>query len=80
MMNLEKDTGSYIKSIKDLIKKKKFKRAGRLVWDCTKLGTFKRPWKKIGRNDICPCGRMRDLPRDITKQMKYKFCCGRNSL
>ena len=30
--------------------------------------------KKIGRNDPCPCGKLR--PNGLP--MKYKDCCGRN--
>ena len=31
--------------------------------------------KKPGRNESCPCGKMRD---DNSRQLKYKECCGRD--
>jgi preprotein translocase subunit SecA len=31
--------------------------------------------KKPGRNDPCPCGKMKD---DGTRRLKYKECCGRD--
>lgn len=31
--------------------------------------------EKIGRNDPCPCGRMKE---DGSRRLKYKECCGRN--
>ncbi|MEG1789603.1 MAG: preprotein translocase subunit SecA [Oscillospiraceae bacterium] len=31
--------------------------------------------KKPGRNDPCPCGKMKD---DGSRRLKYKECCGRN--
>ena len=31
--------------------------------------------KKPGRNDPCPCGKMK---ADGSRRLKYKECCGRN--
>ena len=31
--------------------------------------------KKPGRNDPCPCGKMKE---DGSRPLKYKECCGRN--
>ena len=31
--------------------------------------------QKIGRNDPCPCGKMK---ADGSRRLKYKECCGRN--
>ena len=39
----------------------------------------KKPVKKVpkpGRNDPCPCGKMKE---DGSRRLKYKECCGRNS-
>ena len=39
----------------------------------------KQPVKKVpkpGRNDPCPCGKMK---ADGSRRLKYKECCGRNS-
>ena len=42
-------------------------------------GTVKKqPVKKVkkpGRNDPCPCGKMKE---DGSRRLKYKECCGRN--
>jgi preprotein translocase subunit SecA len=38
----------------------------------------KKPVKKVpkpGRNDPCPCGKMK---ADGSRRLKYKECCGRN--
>ena len=38
----------------------------------------KQPVKKVpkpGRNDPCPCGKMK---ADGSRRLKYKECCGRN--
>ena len=33
------------------------------------------PYKHTGRNDPCPCGKMK---ADGSRRLKYKECCGRN--
>lgn len=76
--NLENNISSTIKSTKNLLKgkKKKFKRIGKLLWNPARFGTYKRHMVKIGRNQSCPCGKMRIAPRDTSKVNKFKFCCG----
>jgi len=47
---------------------------GKLIWDARK-GAYRRRAPKVGRNMSCPCGEMRVSPRDVTKPVKYKWCC-----
>ena len=72
----EDEIKSTIKDVKDMLagKNKKFKRMGKLIWD-GRMGTYRRRFK-IGRNQPCPCGKMRSAPRDVTKPNKFKYCCG----
>lgn len=51
------------------------KSQGERLWD-GRLGTYRRKAVRIGRNEPCPCGAMRVAPRDTTKRMKAKWCCG----
>jgi hypothetical protein len=60
--------------LKNGVSKRVYNGEGTLLWD-GRLGAYRRPLPKIGRNTPCPCGRMRTAPGDITRRMKYKHCC-----
>jgi len=57
-------------------KKRNKKHRGKLIWDSAH-GTYRRHMYEPGRNQPCPCGVMRQVPRDTTKRMKFKYCCGK---
>lgn len=45
-----------------------------------KLTPLRRKHRKIGRNEFCPCGRMREVDvagNKVTLHVKYKHCCGK---
>ncbi|MFA7286941.1 MAG: hypothetical protein WC052_04760 [Patescibacteria group bacterium] len=52
-------------------------RRGHVLWN-SQLGTFRRNHPKIGRNDPCPCGSMRQSPRATDLPNKFKWCHGRS--
>lgn len=46
---------------------RKIARLVRLLWDSQMRGTYRRPFRKIGRNELCPCH----------SGLKHKRCCGK---
>lgn len=56
----------YLAAYKDVLNKMKPKQISRLLNE--EQDPYERPYRKIGRNELCPCG----------SGKKYKKCCGRN--
>ncbi len=74
--NVAADTKTLMSDLMKRLKNKMRKHRGTMIWDAQKFGTYRRKTRKIGRNEPCPCGAMREAPRDTTKPAKYKHCCG----
>jgi len=75
----QKSLSEISRNVKDKLKKPFDKKSyewyrGKLIWD-SRYGTYRRRSPKIGRNAPCPCGTMRQAPRDIQLRNKYKWCC-----